>query len=282
MKEDWQKRWDEFRQRIRDKYRLIIMNKALEEKFSLELSKLNVFVVLTLGIVTLIALTTLLIAFTPLREYIPGYGSSKQNKKLFALQVQVDSLKQQVNAYQAFTENLQQVFVNENFASDTDNFHITEKSAGKTAEFAFSKEDSAILNISLQKIENEETQTLSIKRKSRKQRHMFFQPVSGPLQTAYSSSHPEIRVQNLRQQTVHAIADGNVVLADPSRGEICIQHPDNTLSMYRHLGSLLVQANEYVKGGQVIARTSEKGGYTAFEMWMEGKSVDPQKYFIFQ
>lgn len=111
---------------------------------------------------------------------------------------------------------------------------------------------------------------------------MFFQPVSGPLQTAYSSSHPEIRVQNLRQQTVHAIADGNVVLADPSRGEICIQHPDNTLSMYRHLGSLLVQANEYVKGGQVIARTSEKGGYTAFEMWMEGKSVDPQKYFIFQ
>ena len=60
--------WNNFRQKLNDKYKLTIINKAFEEKFHLELSKLNVFVTLSLSILFLIIVTTLIIAFTPLRE----------------------------------------------------------------------------------------------------------------------------------------------------------------------------------------------------------------------
>ncbi|MBP5613811.1 MAG: hypothetical protein J6X35_06705, partial [Bacteroidales bacterium] len=91
MKGQWANRWEVFRQKLRDRYQLIIRNKAFEEIFSIELSRWKVIVFSTIILLFLIALTTLLIAFTPLREYIPGYGSSKQSKELFALQVQVDT-----------------------------------------------------------------------------------------------------------------------------------------------------------------------------------------------
>ena len=72
-----------FIQRLKNKYRLVIMNDdTLEEKFSFKLSRLNVFVASGTGIILLIIITTYIIAFTPLREYIPGYGSNESNRKI--------------------------------------------------------------------------------------------------------------------------------------------------------------------------------------------------------
>ena len=63
------------------KKRLILINEeTFEELFSFKLSLLNVFVAGTLGAIFLITTTTVLIAFTPLREYIPGYSSSQLKK----------------------------------------------------------------------------------------------------------------------------------------------------------------------------------------------------------
>jgi len=60
------------------KNRLVVLNEdTFEEIFSLKLTLMNVFVVLTVSSISLIAITTYIIAFTPLREYIPGYASSK-------------------------------------------------------------------------------------------------------------------------------------------------------------------------------------------------------------
>ena len=62
-----------FLQKLKNKYRLVIMNDdTIEEQFSLKLSKLNVFVVTGSILILLFILTTYIMAFTPLREYIPG------------------------------------------------------------------------------------------------------------------------------------------------------------------------------------------------------------------
>ena len=77
------------------KYRLVILNEdTFEERFAIKLTRLNVFVIGALSTIFLIAITTIFIAFTPLREYIPGYSSTKLKKEATTLSYKTDSLQQ--------------------------------------------------------------------------------------------------------------------------------------------------------------------------------------------
>ena len=70
------------KEKLFNKRRLIILNEdTFEETFSLKLSLMNVFIVASLGAVIIITVTTFIIAFTPLREFIPGYSSTTLKKK---------------------------------------------------------------------------------------------------------------------------------------------------------------------------------------------------------
>lgn len=81
------------KEQLYTKNRLIILNEdSFEEVFSLRLTLMNVFVVGSLGAITIITVTTFIIAFTPLREYIPGYTSSKLKKEATVLALKSDSL----------------------------------------------------------------------------------------------------------------------------------------------------------------------------------------------
>lgn len=61
-----------FFKRLSNKYRLVVMNdETFEERLSFRLSRLNVFIAVGASVIILIIITTYIIAFTPLREYIP-------------------------------------------------------------------------------------------------------------------------------------------------------------------------------------------------------------------
>ena len=92
------------------KKRLILINEeTFEELFSFKLSLLNVFVAGTLGAIFLITTTTVLIAFTPLREYIPGYSSSQLKKEATILALKTDSLSQALEKNEAYLKGIQKV-----------------------------------------------------------------------------------------------------------------------------------------------------------------------------
>ena len=75
------------------KNRLVILNEdTFEEIFSLRLTLMNVFVVASIGAILIITFTTYIIAFTPLREYIPGYASTKLRQEATELALKSDSL----------------------------------------------------------------------------------------------------------------------------------------------------------------------------------------------
>lgn len=85
------------------KRRLVILNDdTFEEVFTFKLTLMNVFVAATLGAVLIIISTTFLIAFTPLREYIPGYASTQLKRETIALSAQTDSLRRVVEAQDAY------------------------------------------------------------------------------------------------------------------------------------------------------------------------------------
>lgn len=98
------------KKRLFTKNRLIILNEdTFEEIFSLRLTLMNVFVVATIGAILIITITTFIIAFTPLREYIPGYSSSKLRKEATELALKSDSLSKALKANEAYLNSIVKV-----------------------------------------------------------------------------------------------------------------------------------------------------------------------------
>ncbi|RTY70370.1 peptidase [Flavobacterium sp. GSP27] len=97
-----------------NKRRLIILNEdTFEETFSLKLTLMNVFVVATLGAIIITFVTTFIIAFTPLREFIPGYSSSKLKKDAMELSLKSDSLSRALKQNEAYIQSIQKVLTGE-------------------------------------------------------------------------------------------------------------------------------------------------------------------------
>lgn len=102
------------RKKLFTKNRLVILNEdTFEEIFSLRLTLMNVFVVATSGAILIIFVTTLIIAFTPLREYIPGYASSKLRKEATELALKSDSLSVALKKNEAYQQAIIKVLKGE-------------------------------------------------------------------------------------------------------------------------------------------------------------------------
>ena len=127
-----------------NKRRLIILNEdTFEETFSLKLTLMNVFVVATLGTIIIITVTTFIIAFTPLREFIPGYSSSKLKKDAMELALKSDSLSRALKQNEAYIQSIQKVLTGDleyaKFSKDSIFSEIDE--APSKADLSASKEE---------------------------------------------------------------------------------------------------------------------------------------------
>ena len=92
------------------KNRLVILNEdTFEEIFSFKLNLMNVFVIVSLSAILLVSFTTVIIAFTPLREFIPGYSSSKLKLDAMELALKSDSLSTALKKNEAYIQSIQKV-----------------------------------------------------------------------------------------------------------------------------------------------------------------------------
>ena len=97
-------------QHLRNRYRLVVMNDdTYEEVVTFRLSRLSVYITLCTIFVALVGITVALLVFTPLRYYVPGYGSASDRREMITLKMQVDSLEQQMNYRDKYMENIQNV-----------------------------------------------------------------------------------------------------------------------------------------------------------------------------
>ncbi len=112
MPEKNQKR-ELLKKKLFTKNRLVIVNEdTFEEVFSLRLTLMNVFVVGSLGAIIIVFVTTYIIAFTPLREYIPGYASSKLKRDATELALKSDSLSNALKKNEAYIKSIKRVLTN--------------------------------------------------------------------------------------------------------------------------------------------------------------------------
>ena len=110
-------------QKLKNKYRLVILNDdTFEEKMSLRLSQLNVFTIVGLTSLVLIILVTILIAFTPLREFIPGYANINVRREGIRNMLRADSLELTMAQKNLYIENLRHIIQGEPIQFDEQNY----------------------------------------------------------------------------------------------------------------------------------------------------------------
>ncbi len=270
------------KERSREYYRFVIMdNTTFEEKVVFKLTPLSIFVTVVISIFILIAFSISLVAFTPLREYIPGYGSAKQTQKIAELQAKVDSLGIMLSGIETYGRDVKVVLLGEDFMEDT--LSVTE-SEKKEAKFAMTAYDSILMEVMDVPVSKKEvSQPYFVKTQHKDVQTLFFPPVLGVMEQKYTNQHQSIAIACKQGTSICASASGTVVHVgyDPQNGtSLIIHHPNNILMIYRQVGTPLVSVGDIVKSKQVIAIT-DFDQVVYFELWIDGIAVDPENYILF-
>lgn len=280
----------EIKKKLLHKYRLVILNEStFEEKISFKLSRLNVFVTGSLCIIGLIALTTLLIAFTPLREYIPGYSSTRLKKQATELTYQTDSLVRVLNNSNRYLDNIRMVLKGdiENNVVNRDSLREQFKLDPSSIDLTPIRQDSLLrAEVALEDKYN------LFERSGVKTDLVLFPPVSGTLTQEFDlkKRHYAVDVVAPRETPVKATANGMVIFAEwtADTGHVIIlEHENGLISVYKHNGSLNKSQGDIVRAGEVIAAVGNTGNLTTgphlhFEIWQNGTPLNPQNFIDFK
>jgi murein DD-endopeptidase MepM/ murein hydrolase activator NlpD len=277
------------KQKLTDKYRLVILNEdTFQERFSLKLSRLNVFVLGGIFSILLITLTSLLIAFTSLREYIPGYSSTALKRKATRLTYETDSLKNKLAVLESYANALKPVLTGEIEPDQIDSLQMeAQQAVVDEVELAATKEDSLFR----EKVEGSDLFLLS-EGANAKAKIVFFAPVTGNMTQKFDAveKHYAVDIVAKTDTPVKAVADGTVIFAEWTAETgyvIMVQHSSEFISVYKHNGNLLKSQGDFVKSGEVIASVGSTGELTTgphlhFELWNNGYPVNPTNYIDFQ
>jgi hypothetical protein len=277
--------------KLRNKYRLVIMNdETFEEKVSLRLSPLNVFVFTGTTIISLITFTIYIIAFTPLREYIPGYADVNMQRKLVTLTFRADSLMNRLAIQDNYLMNLRDV-INGVAGIDSSNRNPPALARYDTIKLTGPSHEDSLLRM---QIESQDRFTLSEgggRGASSISSFFFFTPVKGMVTNIFNqkTKHYGVDIVAPPNEVIKTTLDGTVIIADWTSDTgyiIAVQHTNNLFSVYKHNSALLKQTGDYVKAGEVIAIIGNTGELTTgphlhFELWYNGIPVNPVDYMTF-
>lgn len=279
-----------FKQKLINKYRLVILNEdTFEEKLSFKLTIMNVFVFGTLFSVLLIVGTIFLISFTSLREYIPGYSSTKLKREATQLVYKADSLNQVLEMNNLYIQKVKELLTGK----------ITEVQFDKDSVLNAMKFDKDSMNFSPSdidlefRLDVESTDRFSVFREAIKSADVvFFSPVKGIVTDGYSlkNKHFAIDIAVEKGTPVKSVADGTVIFAEwtaETGHVIIVEHSGGFISIYKHNTSLHKQQGDLVKSGEVIASAGDTGEFSTgphlhFELWNEGYPVNPVNYIDFE
>lgn len=272
---------------IKFKYRLTVVNEnTLEEVLSLSVSKLNGLSVLLSFIGVLILLTALLMIYTPLRNYLPGYMSNELRAQIVENSLLTDSLERAVERQNRYIQNVQDVL------------------AGKMTT------DSVLKVDSLTEMKVDELMTATVRERefadqyekderynltNYAQQHVnadgmvFFRPVRGMISKRFDKqeAHYGVDIAANPNESVLATLDGAVIWTTftPQMGYVvAVQHKKDWVSIYKNCETLLKMEGETVKAGEVIALVGGKeksGPHLHFELWHKGQAQNPETYIVF-
>lgn len=282
------KRRKPFWHNFKFKYKLTIINEnTLEEVVGLHVSKLNGVSVLLTVFTLLFIIVALIVSFTPLRNYLPGYLNSDVREQIVNNALRADSLQQLVERQNLYIMNIQDIFKGE---VKVDSVHsldsLTVVRSEELMERTAQEEE-----FRKQFEESEKYNLTNIQAEPDVDGLIFYRPTRGLLSSNFNPDerHFGVDIAANPNESVLATLDGTVVLGGYTAETgyvIEIQHNRDFISVYKHCGSLLKQTGDKVKAGEVIALVGNTGAQTTgphlhFELWCKGEALNPEKYIVF-
>ncbi len=279
------KLWD----RLKYKYKLSILNEtSYEVVFTMRLSQLHVLTALSVLAVVLVSVTILLIAFTGLREFIPGFPDGNIRREITENALRVDSLASELEKRDRFLQALQMVLRGEEvnqiitpdsikYDYDTIRFNMSDEESDFRAEM----EEKERFNLSVNPQKNKNSEYFH-----------FFPPVEGIVSRSFEekAGHFGTDVVAKANAKVSTVLDGVVIFTDwtiKTGYVIQVQHANNLISIYKHNSTILKKQGDYVRAGEVIGVVGNTGEETTgphlhFELWRAGTALNPEDLIKFK
>jgi murein DD-endopeptidase MepM/ murein hydrolase activator NlpD len=287
---DKKTKWGLKRLNLKDKYRLGIYNDTTyEQVFYFRLKGREVLVILVISIFLLVGLNTFFIAFTPMREFIPGYPTEETRKIMQNNVLKIDSLENELAEWAFYWDNSMRVIS----GGSTQIVQNPPDTAISNTPFVDvrSKQDSIFRT----RIENEERINFGDNFSAQKSRDIseihLMAPLKGKITSKFNAgeNHLGIDIVSSPNDVVVATLDGTVIMSEwtlETGHAILIQHNDNIISVYKHNAKLLKKQGSKVKAGDAIAIMGNSGELTYgphlhFELWFKGIPVNPEQFIIF-
>ena len=280
---------DKLKKLFQNPYRIVIFNDLNLHIIKQVRFNARTFVMaIVFAIICIIIGVTVLIAFTPLREYIPGYPTGKMRQMLIRNVLVVDSLDLEIQRRDRYFNDFRAMLAGET-ASDTAVKHTTVIRPDKV-QFKKYDHDSLFKNEIAQEQINLGVNSGSTA-KGGVAGLLFFPPLNGMVTGKHDISigHFGVDIVGKLNSRISAALDGTVIFAGwtiDTGYVIYIQHEQNLITVYRHNSELLKVQGDKVRAGEAIAIMGNSGKETTgphlhFEMWLNGVSVNPEDYIKF-
>lgn len=273
-------------------YRLVLRkDETLEEVGSYRLTLLNIYILLSSMVILAMSLMAIVIFFTPLKRLVPGYGEPSSHPEYVKLTKKMAMLESELASYKLYYEHFSK------FISMSDSLQAPDVKY-KSRVAASLKPDATTpgtpntdpgLTQVVQVTENKNDAIQSVL--SSADYRYLMPPISGVISSGFDpeTDHLGVDVLAPHDTPVKSIWDGHVIMADwtlETGYTIGVQHNNDMVSFYKHNASLLKKNGAFVRAGEAIAIIGNTGKLTSgphlhFELWLQGKPVDPVNYIDF-
>lgn len=278
--------------RWRDRFRFAIFNDTtFEEVWRIRLSRSNALLAAAMLFLLIIGINTSLIAFTNLREFIPGYPDVAMRRNILMNAILLDSLERELDIRDKYFRDLNDVISGRQPIGQVARRDSTRDYSNIV--FKRSAEDSVLRS----RVEQEERYSLAsgipapARGTSLASIH-FFPPVKGIVSSNFDlrTRHYATDIVTQPKAVVSSTLDGTVIMTGWTMETgfvMMIQHSNNIISVYKHNARLLKEMGDRVWAGEAISIVGDSGElYTSgphlhFELWHNGEPLDPVQYIFF-
>jgi murein DD-endopeptidase MepM/ murein hydrolase activator NlpD len=271
-------------------FRLSLLDdKTHQQLKSVRFTKTTFIITIVCSSILFCAAIFSLIAFTPIRTFIPGYPDANTKRAAIQNAIKADSLENVIFKWELYAKNLRRVLEGEQGLDVDSMMTSSQKQAAEARDAKHLQAQDSLLRTVVQ--EEEMFEIAGRKKRSLPIEGMhFFTPLKGVITQGYDPAmHPYVDIAAPEGTAVNAIADGTVIYtgwSEETGYTIQLQHDSDIISIYKHNEKLLKGIGDKVTAGAPIALVGNSGSLSTgahlhFELWHNGESVNPTRYINF-
>lgn len=271
-------------------FRLSLLDaKTHQQLKSVRFTRTTFTITIVCSIVIICAVIFSIIAFTPIRTFIPGYPDASTKRAAIQNAIKADSLESVIFKWELYAHNLRCVLEGQKGMDIDSLMTASRKKAEEVHDAKHLSTQDSILRKNIQEEEMFEIAGRNARTLPIEGMH-FFTPLKGVVTQGYDPAlHPFVDIAAPEGTAVNAVADGTVIYtgwSDDTGYTIQLQHDSDIISIYKHNDKLIKNVGDKVKAGTPIALVGNTGGLSTgphlhFELWYKGESMDPAKHINF-